>query len=63
MKLKIAHVAPALTKGGGEKCAAELAAKRAQTDEQRRVLEDKRSRLEIGRKQYLEAKKILKMRN
>ena len=43
------------------KCAAELAAKRAQTDEQRRVLEDKRSRLEIGRKQYLEAKKILKM--
>ena len=42
------------------KCAAELAAKRAQTDEQRRVLEDKRSRLEIGRKQYLESKKILK---
>ena len=42
------------------KCAAELAAKRAQTEEQRRVLEDKRSRLEIGRKQYLEAKKTLK---
>eukprot|EP00945_MAST-04E_sp_MAST-4E-sp1_P001922 g1922.t1 len=41
------------------KCAAELAAKRAQTGEQRRVLEDKRSRLEVGRKQYIQAKKIL----
>ena len=41
------------------KCAAELAAKRAQTDEQRRVLEEKRSRLEIGRKQYMAVKKQL----